>query len=378
MTNEVFVVRNSMKPTEFLTATYRGLADRGVVIPVPLSMRARTLKQLVRTVKSGPPADGVLFSTSGTVGESKLIVRSLENVVAEYVGLILTLGLTRNSNVLITTPITHSYGFGFLMACAELGAGVHVVNATNVWERLSQTRVALRAMRFDLMIGVPFVFQMLLREPELNRYIHPPVLSLAGGETVPVELTERWQYGVGGPLRQEYGLSEVGVVTVSSANAAPESIGSPVVGACIEVQDGEFVVYRNGNPISYYLGDHSEAFTGDGGVRTGDLGYEKDGLYYLTGRKDLVIFVGGLNVVPEEVEAVIRENSLVDEVVVVGHPGRVTTRLMAYVTPVLTKREKQLLTTDVHARLDSHKRPKIESSNELPRTTTGKIDRNAL
>ncbi len=374
--NSVWTVKNALGTREFVASVRHGLDAGHLVFPVPPRMNAENRTDLLHSLLHGPRASGVVFRTSGTVGDSKLIVRSSANIASEAASVAEALELTQNSKVLITSPITHSYGFGILMACAEVGARVYVAGQDNFVSRVMYIRQLMRQTKFDVMTGVPFLYRYILRQV---KDLEPPALSLAGGEFVPLELMERWESEVGGPLRQEYGLSEVGIVTIAKEHNDPESIGYTVPNCVVFIMDGELVAYRKDNPTSYFLTDSSETFISRDGIRTGDRGYYREGLLYLTGRKDSTVFIGGMGVVPEEVEDVLRNHELVDECVVKGRIRRdKSTELIAYITPRL--QFNVLTELKVHARkhLDSYKVPRIVGLNEMPRTVSGKVDRSAL
>ncbi|KKL11785.1 hypothetical protein LCGC14_2542310, partial [marine sediment metagenome] len=236
--NTVVVAPHGMEGAAFRDFVQQALRDGHIVFPVPPRMLEKQRQQVTYTLMNGPDAAGVAFMTTGTIGASKLIVRSAVNVASEAAGVAQSLGLHRKSKVLITTPITHSYGFGIFMACVEVGARTWVMDHENIFTRLIHIRELMRKHRFDVVTGVPFVFRSILRQVV---DLKPPRLSLAGGETVPVELMERWEQGVDGPLRQEYGLSEVGVVTIARAEDPPRSIGRPVLGCSVGVSEDELV-----------------------------------------------------------------------------------------------------------------------------------------
>ncbi len=376
--NTVVVAPHGMEGAAFRDFVQQALRDGHIVFPVPPRMLEKQRQQVTYTLMNGPDAAGVAFMTTGTIGASKLIVRSAVNVASEAAGVAQSLGLHRKSKVLITTPITHSYGFGIFMACVEVGARTWVMDHENIFTRLIHIRELMRKHRFDVVTGVPFVFRSILRQVV---DLKPPRLSLAGGETVPVELMERWEQGVDGPLRQEYGLSEVGVVTIARAEDPPRSIGRPVLGCSVGVSEDELVVFRKDNPTSYFSVESERTFTEAGGVRTGDLGFrDPQGLFYLKGRKDSLVIVGGMNVMPEEVESVLLNSPLIDECAVVGRPTyRGSPELVAHVAPAL--RAPQTLGAfykHMKANLAPHKIPKIVSWSSLPRTASGKVDRSAL
>ena len=122
----------------------------------------------------------------------------------------------------------------------------------------------------------------------------------------------------------------------------------------------------------------------DGWVKTGDI-YRKDeeGFYYHIGRSDDCFKVRGLWVSPVEVEAAILSHPAVAEAAVVSATdakGLATAR--AFVV-IRTGREREALKEDLReflgSRLPQHKVPsEIDFIQELPRTSTGKVQRYKL
>jgi acyl-CoA synthetase (AMP-forming)/AMP-acid ligase II len=86
---------------------------------------------------------------------------------------------------------------------------------------------------------------------------------------------------------------------------------------CPERQIGE-IALRSDCMLSGYFNrpDATEQAFHDGWYLTGDLGYLADGELYVTGRKKDIIIVGGKNVYPQDIEALVSEVEGV-------HPGRV-------------------------------------------------------
>jgi acyl-CoA synthetase (AMP-forming)/AMP-acid ligase II len=112
-----------------------------------------------------------------------------------------------------------------------------------------------------------------------------------------------------------YGLAEATVFVTSAGDEGPTvtafdhgelvSVGRPY-GQRIRIVDKEIWV-SGPNVADGYWGrpDRGDTFTGDGWLRTGDLGFVHDGLLYVTGRlKDLII-VDGRNHHPQDIEATV-------------------------------------------------------------------------
>ena len=85
--------------------------------------------------------------------------------------------------------------------------------------------------------------------------------------------------------------------------------------------------------LGYYKNNEAtkEAFTKDGWLRTGDLGYlDADGFLYIKGRnKTMLLGPNGQNIYPEEIEAKLNNLPYVLESLVIQHENR----LVALVCP---------------------------------------------
>ncbi len=121
-----------------------------------------------------------------------------------------------------------------------------------------------------------------------------------GGAPVPLAIAET-AIKLGIPVYEGYGLSECcSVVALNSpGQRAPGTVGRPLDGLDVMLDDGEIVV-AGPSVTDGYLGraDHKGAW------RTGDLGrFDADGNLTILGRKDNLIVTGyGRNVSPEWVE----------------------------------------------------------------------------
>ena len=119
-------------------------------------------------------------------------------------------------------------------------------------------------------------------------------------------------------------------------------------------------------------------------IYTGDRFIEEDGFFYFQGRADELIKVSGQWVWPLEVERCLNEHSHVQECAVLAHElddRRMTLRAVVALRAGHEPGpdETRLLQDHVKTALIAYKYPRIvEYVSELPKTGTGKIDRQAL
>ena len=150
-------------------------------------------------------------------------------------------------------------------------------------------------------------------------------------------------------------------------------------------QAGECVV-RGPSLMTGYLDDdaaNAEVFRG-GWLHTGDLlRRESDGSLVYVDRKKYLIKTGGENVYPAEVEAVIARHPAVQEACVIGVPDA---RWGETIKAVLVLREgrtveRHEIAAFCREHLAGYKRPRwlqFMRADELPRSTTGKLQRHEL
>ena len=130
-------------------------------------------------------------------------------------------------------------------------------------------------------------------------------------------------------LLQGYGLSETSpVLTLNPLqDARLGSVGLPIPEVEIKIADpdsrgiGEIAAKGRNVTAGYYKNEEATrmTFTSDGYFLTGDMGYEdKDGFFYITGRrKSIIVPKGGENVFPEEIESLMLQSPFVEEILVV-------------------------------------------------------------
>jgi len=146
------------------------------------------------------------------------------------------------------------------------------------------------------------------------------------------------------------------------------------------------VCLRSGAVMAGYWNDPeatAAAFTPDGSVRTGDLGWIDDrGRLHLAGRSKEMYVRGGYNVHPQEVEAVLAEHPDVVAVCVVSRPDDVMGEVgVAFVVPRGGAGPPTLesLRSFASGRLAAYKLPEeVRVVDALPLTSMDKVDRRAL
>lgn len=141
--------------------------------------------------------------------------------------------------------------------------------------------------------------------------------------------------GAGLPILEGYGLTETSP-SISCNTEQRSRIGTvgPVIdGVSVSIApDGEILVKGDTVMAGYYNRPDAnrEAFTEDGWLRTGDIGYiNSDGFLVITDRKkDLIKTSGGKYVAPQPIESMIKSSRFVSQVVVVGNNRKFVSALI--------------------------------------------------
>jgi long-chain acyl-CoA synthetase len=118
----------------------------------------------------------------------------------------------------------------------------------------------------------------------------------------------------------------------------------------------------------------------DGWLHTGDVGHrDEDGFFFLVDRKKDMIIRGGENIYPREIEDVLLEHPGVKEAAVIGRLDEVRGEEVHAVVALTAGTDVAELEAHCRARLAPFKVPSSwEVTSELPKTSTGKIDKKPL
>ena len=236
--------------------------------------------------------------------------------------------------------------------------------------------------------------------PEDDQLILQVIAS--GGESVPDEI-HRWCHDrLGAVINEFYGLTEVNHLIGGCQALWPDKpgwMGLPYPGRTVQVlrpdgteslvdEVGEIGV-RPGDPtqmIGYWNNDAATAARmRDGWIMTGDQAVrDVDGYIRFLGRNDDMIASAGYRIGPAEVEECLLRRPEVAEVAVIPRPdpvrGSVVSALIVLSAGVRPSPElTSTLQQHVKSELAAYKYPRhIKYVDDLPKTTTGKINRRSL
>jgi long-chain acyl-CoA synthetase len=374
-----------------------------VITTASASRRALSLDRLIEQhsgVRLGPRAadeDLVFMYSSGSTGRPKRVPRTHGQCWAEADSYLHSMGITPSDTLFCAIPLFHTYGLGnCLTTLVRTGCTLVIMEEPNPFI-LNRGRALelLERHRVTIFPGVPFNFR-LLAEVEEQADLSPLRMCFSAGTALPrpafLGFLER--YGVA--VRQLYGSTEAGVMTINvdpDPVATSSSVGTPAAGVEVMVVDDEGLpvplgdegeLAASGPAITRGYADmdelNRETFR-DGYYFTGDLGrVDDEGRVFITGRKKLLIEVAGHKVDPVEVEDVLAAHPKVREAVVVGVRGKVEGEeiVKAAVVPGDGCEQRELIAF-CQERLANFKVPQIvEFREEIPKSPLGKILRKYL
>jgi fatty-acyl-CoA synthase len=334
----------------------------------------------------------VVVYTSGTTGKPKGAVRKFpKDTLPAAMRFINETPMRVDDVHLVACPLYHSTAFGFLSISQLLGSTAVIMDefkAEPFLALVDRHKVTTTAV-------VPTMLHRIMELPEETRRRYDTRslrVVFAGGAPLPGPLAIDFMDVFGDVVFNFYGATETGLVTLAKPEdlrAAPGTIGRAVPGNDIRLLDdakhdvapgevGELYVKNKLLVAGYHRDDEAtRSSMVDGYFSVGDLArQDREGRYFIEGRKRDMVISGGVNVYPAEVEGVLEQYPDIGEVAVIGVPDREWgERVRAFVVPRAgTTLDVGALKAFARERLAGPKVPRdFIVVDALPRNPTGKV-----
>ena len=354
-----------------------------------------------------------MLFTSGTTGQAKGVLLSHQSLVTNAGAIAEGMGWGVSDRFCIAVPMFHCFGLtAGILASIRAGASMYILSrfhTAGVWE-------AVMSGGCTVLNGVPSMFLAMVRKKEFLSASGEGVKSgiIAGSYFSKEEYGEILRRFPHMLLQPSYGQTETSpCVTLSPLWEKPvhKAVSGGRVIPDVQVRIGgmeEHLIYHQhrgrsgplcvlpGVPcgeiqvkgynvmLGYYNLPEAtmEAFTEDGWLKTGDVGYfDEEGRIHILGRLREIIIRGGENISPAEIEEQIQRIPEIKEVKVLGQEAEV---LQEKIVACIALKEGAQLTDEeirefLKKRLAPYKLPEIIARfSSLPRTPLGKVNISAL
>jgi long-chain acyl-CoA synthetase len=296
-----------------------------------------------------------LIYTSGTTGNPKGVILTHKNLVANILQINKQVPIiTPEFSFLSLLPLSHMFeqmgGFftplyrgatvvylrtlkpsAIMEALSE--EDIYVIMSVPRLQQLLKTTIdrelaekhlagAFRQLA-KLAIKLPKGMRRLLFFPVQRKFGANFTVFVSGGAPLDPDVFNFWN-SMGFTVLEGYGLTETAPVLCVNTmeRQVAGSVGPPLPGIELKIEDKEVLARGDNIFPGYYENEQAsrEAFTKDGWFRTGDIGeIGPDGWLTIKGReKELIVTGGGVNVYPDELEAILNKIPGVKESCVIG------------------------------------------------------------
>lgn len=354
----------------------------------------------------------ILMYTAGTTGLPKgvplrhnaFVVYALQNVNPVDPEI-------EETNI-VTVPLYHVAGIQAILAAVYGGRTIALMRQfeVNEWLDTVEREKANRAML------VPTMLKRVIDHPEFDKKDLSSLKVITyGAASMPFEVIKKAiemmpsvmfinAFGQTetastitalGPEDHRISPDEPEDVRDKKLNRLANSIGRAMPDVEIQIWDekgdplgpgevGEIMARGDRVMSGYWKDDEKTAktLTADGWLHTGDKGYmDEEGYIFLAGRGDDMIIRGGENISPEEVENILYAHPKVADAALIGVPDP---EWGQQPRAVIVLKEGETATEDeiidfCRDKLSGFKRPRsVVFVDELPRTSTGKVQRKVL
>jgi long-chain acyl-CoA synthetase len=408
-------IHNLTKATIVLQSRFKSekMAAANSLFLEDLQYLLENIEPIYQIASPDPDDTAQLIYTSGTTGNPKGVVLTHKNLVANMTQISSAVPIiTPNFNFLSLLPLSHTFeqmgGFftplyhgaaivflrtlkpsAIMSALAE--EDIYIIMSVPRLMQLLKTTVereldekhltALFGWLTQLATHLPLGFRQLLFFPVQRKFGSNFTAFVSGGASLDPEVFNFWN-SIGFTVLEGYGLTETSPVLCvnSMERQVAGSVGPPLPGVQVKIEEKEVLVRGDNVFPGYYENAEAsrDAFAKDGWFRTGDFGeLDKDGWLTIKGRqKEMIVTGSGVNVYPDELEAVLNKIAGVKESCVIGLEKGGAEEVHAVLildgsgkapAEIIVQANRQL---DALQQITGHT---VWSEAEFPKTTTLKI-----
>lgn len=336
------------------------------------------------------------FFTSGTSGFPKTVPLRRRQILVAAESSAGNFRPDPNHFWLLCLPLNHIGGISIILRSLIYGTAIYrldVFHEEMIKEFLGENT------RFQAASLVPTMLKRLLDDPLFSTHNSFKAILLGGGPTTASLLRKSVERGI--PIVSSYGMTETCAQIIANPMLAPSgmytplnSVGKPFPPNELQIRDDNGKVLGRNQSGTIWLkgpqvfdgyfhcGDSKDRFDEDGWFNTGDYGHLNafDQLFVESRRDDLIVS-GGENISPQEVERVLENLPFVREAAVIGIPDEEWGQKVSAVISLKNGKTPELgeIRGLLRNKIIDYKIPKaLRIVDELPKTTTGKIQRSGL
>lgn len=344
----------------------------------PLSQRSPTVES---TERAPPAGASLLFSTSGTTGDPKVVVHHDSDIVAQAHRHI----ESSRQRFVCLASIEHNFSKRHRLYALAVGA-------TNVFFDRENDSIVTQCLNLavDVIHVSAFQAQDLLAEKDIHKL--SAIRLKLGGSHAPLTLRQQLRSEISTSLQAGYGTTETGAIAFTDPNdsGAGESVGQALPGIEICVvnparkalkvgERGELSIRCKGMFRRYLAKPSLTAQRlNDGWFYTGDIGYlDQQQRIYLCGRSDDMFVFNSMNIFPQDLESAILKHPCISDAAVIPKASPVHGNIPVALL-VFKKGSKQRLKDIqrfVHQQLGTRSPRQYIIVPGIPRTAAGKTSR---
>ncbi|BBM85843.1 non-ribosomal peptide synthetase [Candidatus Uabimicrobium amorphum] len=365
---------------------------------------SRNLPPCTEIYPAAPQDVLLLMMTSGTTGESKLAMHTQRTLIVPFADLDKR---STKKSYLYWHPLNHIAGMR--LAVPHLHTKLYIPTDL-LLEKPQLWLDSIHRYRVNTTVTSNFFLRHLLNSSSnLTKYKWDLscVTSLSiSGEAVNSRTAYDFYHALQPfglklqALLTGYGMTEMGNITITRVFSEKElqnppkliRAGKPSRTVSVRIVDGDDALLYEKTPghiqvksqgciAGYYQEENDLLFTNDGWMRTGDLGFIDAGILYITGREKEVIIINAKNYNCNDIE-----NAIDLDIIVCGlrRSSDDTDELIVFFECALDDKEyisqvKKRIKFQIQRRFVFTPLHIIPiSTQEIPRTSTGKVQRNIL